>query len=272
MRRWLVITWLIVLLAGAAACQTAPAEPQPLPTLVDLNTLPTADFLTQNAPPAGFDEVSFDPLDRNLAARPGWTYTVVGEFEGTFAGSDEPAEGRFTLQVWANELGESRRVVLEVEGLAVSPQEYVRLEGVRISNDTYVVDTNGQCSPGAAGSGSSIVADLSAGELIGGVARAVPTGHRDTIDDVPVWQYTFAPEALRLAAIKREADSRVSVEADLWVSPGLNAVTRFEASVEVADVRILSAEQPVSGTLFLRYDLDLSQIDIQPNISIPHGC
>jgi len=28
----------------------------------------------------------------------------------------------------------------------------------------------------------------------------------------------------------------------------------------------------VSGTLFLRYDLDLTQIDARPNISIPHGC
>lgn len=261
---------LIGLIAFIAACQVENARLEPLPTLADIHTLPTTDFLTQNAPPAGFDEVSFDPLDRTLAARPGWTYSVVGEFDGVFVDSGEPAKGRFSLHVWANELGESRRAILEVEGLAVSPQEFVRLEGVRISNDTYVVDINGQCTPGD--SGSSVVADLSAGQLIGGVARAVPTGHRKAIDDTPVWQYTFAPDALRLAAIRRSADSAVSVEADLWVAPGANAVARFEASVDVANVRILTAERAVSGTLFLRYDLDLTQLDALPNISVPHGC
>jgi len=261
---------LIALSGLLAACQTGSTSLEPLPTLADIRALPTTDFLTQNAPPAGFDEVSFDPLDRALAARPGWSYAVVGEFDGTFAGTDEPAEGRFTLHVWADELGEARRAILEVEGLAVSPQAFVRLEGVRISNDTYVVDINGQCTPGDAA--SAIVADLSAGQLIGGVARAVPTGHRDTFDDVPVWQYTFAPDALRLAAIQREPGSAVSVEADLWVAPGLSAVARFEASVEVTNVRILSAARPVSGRLFLRYDLDLTQLDARPNISIPNGC
>ncbi|MEL7672266.1 MAG: hypothetical protein AAGU78_00870 [Chloroflexota bacterium] len=271
-RLWTLILalGLIGLIASMAACQAESARLEPLPTLADINTLPTTDFLTQNAPPAGFGEVSFDPLDRALAARPGWSYSVVGEFDGVFVDSGEPAEGRFTLRVWSNELGESRRAVLEVEGLAVSPQEFVRLEGVRISDDTYVVDINGQCAPG--GSGASVVADLSAGQLIGGVVRAVPTGHRQSIDDVPVWQYTFAPDALRLAAIRRGDDSRVSVEADLWVAPGVNAVARFEASIDVTNVRVLTAERAVSGTLFLRYDLDLTQVDALPNISVPHGC
>lgn len=273
MRRIPALTTVIGLIGLSVfltACQTGSAPLEPLPTLAEISALPTADFLTQNAPPEGFDEVSFDPLDRTLAARPGWSYSVVGEFDGAFVDSGEPAEGSFTLRVWSNELGESRRAILEVEGLAVSPQEFVRLEGVRISNDTYVVDINGQCAPGD--SGSSVVADLSAGQLIGGVARAVPTGHRTSIDDVPVWQYTFAPDALRLAAIRRGDESRVSVEADLWVAPGVNTVARFEATVDVTNVRILTAERAVSGTLFLRYDLDLTQIDSLPNISVPHGC
>ncbi|NLE51333.1 MAG: hypothetical protein GX613_07995 [Chloroflexi bacterium] len=270
MRRWTLSLCSLALLASLVACEAETPVPEPLPTLVDISVLPTTDFLTQNAPPVGFDEVSFDPLDRTLAARPGWVYTVVGEFDGTFVDSGEPAEGHFTLQVWSDELGEARRAILEVEGLAVAPQEFVRLEGVRISNDTYVVDINGRCALDEAG--SSVVADLSAGQLIGGVARAVPTGHRDTIDDVPVWQYTFAPEVLRLAAVRRDAESEISVNADLWVAPGVDAVARFEASVEVTNARILTAERPVSGTLFLRYDLDLTQIDARPNISIPHGC
>lgn len=270
MRRWtLRLCWLALLLS-LAACQAESVTPEPLPTLAEIEALPTVDFLTQNAPPVGFDEVSFDPLDRTLAARPGWAYTIVGEFDGTFVDTGEPVEGHYTLEVWADELGESRRARLEVEGLAVSPQAFVRLEGVRISNDTYVVDINGRCSLDEAG--ASVVADLSAGQLVGGVARAVPTGHRDTIDDVPVWQYTFAPESLRLAVVRPEADSALSVDADLWVAPGVNAVARFEAVVDVTNARILTAERAVSGTLFLRYDLDLTQIDTRPNISIPHGC
>lgn len=270
MRRWMLSLCLFALLGALAACQVAEPAPEPLPTLVDIAALPTTDFLTQNAPPVGFDEVSFDPLDRALGERLGWAYTIVGEFEGTFVDTGEPAEGDFTLQVWADELGEARRAIFEIEGLALAQQEFVRLEGVRLSNDTYVVDINGQCSPGD--EGSSVVADLSAGQLIGGVARATPTGHRDTIDDVPVWQYTFAPEVLRLATIRGEPDSAISVEADLWIAPGVNAVARFEASVEVANARVLTSERAVSGTLFLRYDLDLTQIDTRPNISIPHGC
>jgi hypothetical protein len=270
MRRWLLSLSLLALLVALAACQLADPAPEPLPTLVDIAALPTTDFLTQNAPPVGFDVVSFDPLDRTLSARLGWAYTITGEFEGTFADTGEPAEGDFTLQVWADELGDARRAILEVEGLALAPQEYVRLEGVRLINDTYMVDINGQCSAGD--EGASVVADLSAGQLIGGVARAVPTGHRDTVDDVPVWQYTFAPEDLRLAAVRGDENSEVHVEADLWVAPGANAVAWFEASVDVTNARVLTAERPVSGTLYLRYDLDLTQIDARPNISIPHGC
>lgn len=270
MRRWTLSLCWLALVAGLVACEADNAALEPLPTLADIEALPTVDFLTQNAPPVGFDEVSFDPLDRTLAARPGWVYSVVGEFDGTFVDTGDPAEGHFTLEVWADELGEARRAILEVEGLAVSPQEYVRLEGVRISNDTYVVDLNGRCALDE--SGSSIVADLSAGQLIGGVVRATPTGHRDTVDDVPLWQYTFAPESLRLSAVRREAESTVSVDADLWVAPGVNAVARFEASADITNARILSAERAVSGTLYLRYELDLTQIDARPNISIPHGC
>jgi hypothetical protein len=270
MRRWIINLCLLALPGALAACQIAEPAPEPLPTLVDIAALPTVDFLTQNAPPVGFDVVSFDPLDRALNERLGWAYTVTGEFEGTFADTGEPAEGDFTLEVWADELGGARRAIFEIEGLALAPQAFVRLEGVRLSNDTYMVDINGQCSPGD--EGSSVVADLSAGQLIGGVARATPTGHRDTIEDVPVWQYTFAPEMLRLAAVRGEPGSEVSVKADLWIAPGVNAVARFEASVDVTNARVLTAERPVSGTLFLRYDLDLMQIDARPNISIPHGC
>jgi hypothetical protein len=40
----------------------------------------------------------------------------------------------------------------------------------------------------------------------------------------------------------------------------------------VENVRILWGEQLVSGALTLHYELVVAELDIQPNISIPHGC
>jgi hypothetical protein len=243
------------------------------PTLSSLDTLPTTVFLTENAPPAGFSLVSFQPIDQNLAARQGWSYTVTGNFDGTFDADGEPARGTFEAEVQANELGEARRVVLAVEGSALSSNDSERrLEGVRLSNDYYIVDTNGVCAAG--GDGAQVIADLSAGQLIGGVERAVPTGHRQEIHGVPAWQYTFAPEDARLPAIRRGPDSAVDIAADLWIAPSYNAVLRYELNVTVEQVRILWGDdsRSVSGTLYLRYELHIPDLDSQPNISIPHGC
>ena len=141
---------------------------------------------------------------------------------------------------------------------------------MRLSNDYYIVDTNGVCTAG--GDNASVIGDLSAGQIIGGVSQAVPTGHQDEINDVPVWQYTFTPDNVRLPAIHLDEESVVSVDAELWIAPSLNAVLRYDLSVTTRGVRILSGSQPVSGVLSLRYELDVSSLDTRPNISIPNGC
>jgi hypothetical protein len=256
---------------GAATNGVAPDAGDEVPTLADVEMITTDTFLTANAPPPGFGQVNFDPIDAHLSDRPGWSYVTTGRFTGTFDDTGEPAEGRFEVQVQSNELSVARRVVLDVEGGALSPDESPRhLEGVRLSNDYYMVDTNGQCSSG--GEGASAIADLSAGQLIGGVVDAVPTGHRQEIAGIPAWQYTFTPGNVRLPAVHRETSSSVALEADLWISPDYNAVLRFELTLTVERVRILWAERSVSGTLYLRYELDVSALDVQPNISIPYGC
>ncbi len=252
------------------ACSPA-ASDDPVPTQIDLTTLPTHIFLTENAPPAGFGRVNFDPIDANLSARQGWHYTVTGQFEGTFDASGEPATGTFTADVWASEIGETRRVVLVVEGAAFAPDDALReLEGVRWSNDYYIVDNSGQCQSG--GDGAQVIANLSAGQLVGGVISATPTGHRQPIGDYPAWQYTFAPQDARFPAVHRAEDSTVTLEADLWIAPELDAVVRYEARLAVSGVTLLSADQAVSGALYLRYELDLAALDTLPNISVPHGC
>lgn len=261
---------LLALLVALTACSTAGSE-EPVPTVARLDTLPTAIFLTEHAPPTGYDRVTFDPIDARLQDRQGWRYMVTGRFEGTYDATGEPANGVLDLSVQVDALGEARRVVLRVEGGALSPDDDPRrLEGVRLSNDYYIVDTNGVCSAG--GDNASVIADLSAGQIVGGVSQALPTGHQDTINDVPVWQYTFTPDNVRLPAIHLDEDSFVSVDADLWIAPTYNAVLRYDLTVTTRGVRILSGSEPVSGILTLRYELDVPSLDTRPNISIPNGC
>jgi hypothetical protein len=265
----------LVLLIVMGGC-TSSGSDTPLPTLVDLTQLPTSRFLTENAPPAGWRALELDPINRFLPEyHQAWTYTVSGSFEGTFDASGQPATGQFQAAVQVNEPGQAQRVVLTAEGGAfLSNEVLLKLEGVRFSNDYYVVDINGRCSKNEE-SGPAI-ADLSAGELIGGVSRAIPTGHQQALNGVQAWQYTFAPSDARLPAIHRTPDSYVALAADLWIAPSLGAVLQYELTATVEKVFILWSDQTnsstVSGTLYLHYELSIPDLDVTPNISIPHGC
>lgn len=267
-----------VLLIALAACSSSGSDSLVVPTRADFDTLPTARFLTENAPPPGFGSLQLDPIDTFLADQPGWTYTVTGSFDGVFDATGEPAAGAFEVQVQANELGQTRRVVLEAQGAAFLPENaLLRLEGVRFSNDYYIVDVNGLCTVDEGGTmGGSAIADLAAGQLIGGVSTAVPSGYRQEIEGLSAWQYTFTAEAMRLPAVHQIADSRVALEADLWVAPGVRAVVRYEVTATVRQVYLLWANQDaadtVSGTLYLRYELNVPELGTLPNISVPHGC
>ena len=271
------IVALLLALAVSACGTTEQPEERPLPTLVDPTTWPTALFLTENAPPTGFGEVDFSNIDRHLEQYQGWTYTVTGFFEGTADADGEPVRGELSVRVEGHEPGQKRRVVLQAEGRAFLPHDaLLKLEGVRWSNDYYIVDVNGVCTVDIGGHEiDSAVADLSAGQLIGGVTRAVPTGHRQQIEGLEAWQYTFAPEAVRLPTVARYPESQVQLEADLWIAPEINAVVRYEVTAQVSHVHLFWADRngsTVTGTLYLRYDLDVPALDVLPNISVPHGC
>ena len=274
MRRLAIAGIALLIVIGSAGC-SSPESNTPLPTRVDLTQLPTVYFLTENAPPAGWGTLALDPINRLLPEHhQSWTYTVKGSFEGTFDTSGERATGQFEAAVQVDNPGQAQRVVLTAEGNAFLPGDKLQLEGVRFSNDYYLVDVNGRCTKNE--ESGSAVADLSAGDLIGGVGRAVPTGHQQAMQGAQTWQYTFAPMDARLPAIHRLPDSYVALAADLWIAPELNAVLQYQVTATVGGVYILWADQsassPVSGTLFLQYDLDVQQLDLIPNISIPHGC
>jgi hypothetical protein len=273
-----LVCWLVTGLLALSACASSSEEADfVMPTLASLETIPTAIFLTENAPPAGFATLALDPIERGLAAHPGWTYTVTGSFEGVFEASGDPALGTISVRVQGNEPGQARRAVLEIEGSAFLPGDAgLRLEGVRLSNDYYTVDVHGRCSAdGEEQPGGANIADLSAGQIIGGVAQALPTGHRQTLDELPAWQYTFAPADARLPAIHPGPNGTVTLAADLWFAPEIDAVLRYEITAAVSGVRLLYAERDsptVSGTLVLRYALEVATLGMLPNISIPHGC
>jgi hypothetical protein len=270
MRRCLV-SIIALILTGCSVFSPSNDDNEPLPTLVNPTIYPTDIFLTQNAPPDGFGLISWNPIDIDLSDHPGWVYTMSGEFSGVFDTSGEAATGNFTALVQSDELGESRRVVLTVQGLAISTHEaQVEVEGVRISNSYYVVNNNDICTSG--GEEASAIADLAASQIIGGVIDAVSTGHQQDMQGVHVWNYTFSPENVLMPSLRRNGDSVVDISADLWAAPSINVVVRYELLLNVQHVQVLWGEQPVSGTLHLLYELSLPDLDQLPNISIPHGC
>lgn len=276
-RLWSVIL-LVILISSIAACTSSPTDDQPLPTLFDPTRHPTYQFLTEQAPPPGFGELNtLSAVDNTLRQQNGWTYTVTATFDGIYDVSGDPVTGSITLQVQGNEPSRRRRVLLSAEGGAFLPDEGVlELEGVRFSNDYYMVDVTGACTSDQGGQMvGAAVADLGASNLIGGVTFAIPSGQKQEIGGLQAWQYTFALENMTLPAIHRRTDSRVEVQADLWFAPAVNATLLYEVTANVARVHLLWADQTestVSGTLYLRYELDIPALGELPNISVPNGC
>lgn len=274
--RMLALVTLAALVLVVSGCSVMEDGGDPPPTVASIDSLQTSIFLTENAPPAPYGQITFDPLDSSLEQRLGWSYTVRGSFEGTFDATGEPAEGEFTMRAEANELGEARRVVLTVEGRAISPHvTQRRLEGVRFSNDYYFVGADGVCQTGKAL--ASPIADLSVGEIMGGIHGWTPNGQRDVMGDYAVWEYVPDAGSVRLPVARLTGtDGELDYTAELWFAPDLNAVVVYDLTIDVQQAHLLWAEAgedtAVSGTLHLRYELDLSAIDSQPNISIPNGC
>jgi hypothetical protein len=273
MRRLLILILLVAML-GLAACDSTGSDGGVVPTRAVLEQIPTHQFLTQNAPPAGFSTVAFNPIDAQLAAHPGWAYTITGSFSGTFDASGEAASGEFQAVIMANETNETRQVTIQVAGNAMLPPEspeQIELMGVRYGTEYWFVDASGTCTKDSEG---QLVVDLGAAQLIGGVTMATPSGHRDTIDGVAAWQYVFGTGDLVLpdVTLKRGANSSITPAADLWVAPEPDAVLVFDLSLLVEDVTLLWAEGPVSGRLDLHYELSLDDLDVKHYIPVPYKC
>lgn len=243
-----------------------------LPTRASFDTLQdaaTADFLTENAPPPGFREsVAFPQIDANLEALPGWHYTVTLQFDGVFARTPREAQASAQADVWFNQLGSARRVVVETVGELLGVDENLVYEAVRLGPDAFLV-RDGVCLSNA-GADAETAADLRAGALVGGVEQATPTGRRAVINGAEVWEYRFDTADLNLPAIRIEDDGRIAATGELWVAPEHNAVVRFYVNLDVENAYIFDRQLPVSGQVIQRYDL--YDIGTAANISVPFGC
>lgn len=266
------LVFLLGALCLSAACTPRGLTPDDLPTpIIDLDALATAQMMTQNAPPPRFREgIRFPRLDDNLDALDNWRAVISLDFDGVFAGTPRPARGRTTAEIWYNQLGNQRRVVLQTEGELLVTGQRQQLEGVRLGNDTYLVQ-DATCRE-TTDTAAAAVADLGAGTLIGGVTSAVPVGMRGRINGEEVYRYAFLQDALALTpSVQARDGGRVTfINGELWFSADHNAVVRFYLTLDVDNATVFGSQLPVSGQVVIRYDLH--DIGINPNISVPFGC
>jgi hypothetical protein len=237
--------------------------------LANPQAVATGIVLTENAPPTGFDTVSFPRIDDNLDEIAGWRYEMEFEFIGRFARTPREASAKTTATVTYHQLDSSRRVIANIQQDLQGESEPIQYEGVRLGPDAFLV-TGDSCLSNA-GEDAAIVADLSAGDLIGGVETATTAARKQVINGEQVWKYDFDIEALHLPNVTFNDDSRIlSLIHELWVAPEHNVVVRYYVTMEVENVNVFNSVLPVSGTLIIRYDLyDIGEI---PNITVPFGC
>lgn len=267
----LTLLLLLALAVGAGCRSQRNQSPEAVPTVASLDALATALPLTQNAPPApwNLEQTGFDRIDGGLNNLPGAHYTVRLEFDGAIAETGQTVNASAQADVTLDQLTSARRVLLSTQGELIGQPENSSFEAVRLGEDAYLL-RDGMCLSGG-GNDAQAAANLSAGDLIGGVTRTLPAGRQAVINGEPVYAYSVNPGDLRLPAVQQGDNSRVTVDsAELWISPARGAVVRFYVNLSVENVTLLGRPAPVTGTLLLRYDAD--QLGAPNNISIPFGC
>lgn len=259
---------LLALILLLAACSGQRGQRlEDLPTPASFEGLATAQFLTQNAPPPGFEgPLTIPEVDANLDALPGWRYIVHLEFDGVFANTPRETDASANAEIWFRQIGSARRVLVSTAGELLVRAD-TAFEAVRLGTDAFLV-RDGVCSGGA---DAATAAGLRAGTLVGGVNRAVFGGRRATLNGQEAWLYTFTTADLNLPSIRLTDEGAISLTGgELWFAPEHSAVVRFYVNLDVRNAIIFDRQLPVSGQVILRYDL--YDIGIEPNITVPFGC
>lgn len=259
--------WGALFILLLTACGLNSAAEVIVPTRAQPDAIATALLITQHAPPAGFEQISFDPIDTNRDALPSWYFEINVYFTGQYSSNNENADSSMRMQVWQDSVHRSRRVILDFEGGALSGGlEWV--EAVRFENDFYILDANGICTQNNAAARE--IATLNASDIVGGVHLAVPNGASGEINGYMSYRYGFGREDLTLG-IFREAPSLLEIRAgEAWHLPDHNVIVRFGTLLNMHNARILFGDQPVTGEL--RYDYNLFEIAEPVNIALPNGC
>lgn len=262
----------VVLLAACDRVLDDSEDDVVLPTraVVNPETIRTSEFLTQNAPPPGFESVAYPEIDDNLLTTVYSRFEIIATFDGFYADTREAVEeGYMRIRVWNDEFNRRRHVQLEFLGDVFSADS-TDLDIVRIGNDYYMRDASGACITDPA-----IIADIAtirAGQVIGGVEFAQPTGQQDTINGEQAWQYGFDaqfinPPNVQLQDPNAELDY---LRGEVWASPEYNVALHFEVTLNVNRAVLFFGDRPVTGRL--SYTYDVYNIGEPPNISIPNGC
>ncbi len=256
---------LTLLLVGCDRGQNAP-----VPTQASIEGLATQIVLTENAPPPGWDKpIAFPEIDTGLREVSGWRYEVRMNFEGTFARTPRPTTASTYAQVWFNQLGSSRRVVVETTSELGGQLEESSYEAVRLGPDTFLVQDSACLSN--ADAAAAAAADLRAGTLVGGVAEAKPAARHEVINGQDVWLYDFTLEDLILPQVQPTETGQITVAShELWLAPEYGVIVRFWMQLDVDNVLLFGSTLPVTGHIIIRYDL--YDIGVVPNITVPYGC
>ena len=263
----------ILLLSSAVACSRSSRgqTPADLPTLApSISSMSTAMFMTENAPPEGYrEQANFERIDQNLQQVEGWRYEVSLEFEGVFSGTTRPATATARAQVWFNQIGVARRVLVESHGELLQQNEGASYEAVQLGADVFLVQ-NDVCLSEVE-EDAQTAANLKASDLVGGAWFAKPSGKRQIINGIEAWEYQFELANMSLPMMRFAGDTRItSLLGEMWVAPSINAVGRYWVTLNIENARLLANDLPVTGQLRLRYDL--YDVGILPNITVPFGC
>lgn len=266
MQRRFVI-FLLAFTLGLSACRD---NDQPVPTQASVEGFQTAEFLTANAPPTGFDEVSFALIDANLENIPYARYLVNVSFDGVYSDTRAPVQSNMRMEVWKNDLDAARHVILRFSDDGVLSGAGGNIDAVRISNTYFMLNPNGVCETGEAT--VAPLANLTAGQVIGGVSTAGPTWRREVINEQQAWQYGFAPTDISFPAFQTTVQTSAldPIGGEMWVAPQFGVVVRYTVELNVHRVILLFGNREVTGRV--RYQYDVYDIGVEPNISVPNGC
>jgi hypothetical protein len=271
MQRLALVCGLLLMILTACGRETV-VVPTRIPSI---EAVATNDFLTSIAPPVGMRErVSLPRVDDNTVLLTNWRADASFRFEGVFSGTPRILDAETDIDIWYNQTGNRRRVVIGGSGELFGDEDFPAREGVRVGGDTYLL-IDGECY-GSANGDAAILADLRIGDILGGVTHAIPAGQRQVLHGQTVWKYDFDLSTLTLPLLRMSETSAITaMEGELWVAhlpPNQTVAIRYYVNLQVenASLRLFESSLPVTGLLQIRYDLH--DVGIDPNITPPNGC